>query len=125
MAALAITLLLTFATSTNLTKPSLIQQEIAFPQPVLGNIVKSESSSSVITQVNQAAKFNHVKQLAVDYSAVVLLTIFLIIVVNFKYFKLTILTLPWFLLFKRRTRHSLSGWKASNVLYKFQFFYLQ
>lgn len=122
MTTLAITLLLTFANSTNLTKPSLIQQEIAPTHALLVKIVKSEIGFSVITQVNQAAKFNHDKQLVLDYSEVVLLAIFFVIVVNFKYFKLVKLPLPWYLLFKRRTRNSLTGWKTSNILYKSQIF---
>jgi hypothetical protein len=73
-------------------------------------------SVGVFVNINQAASFNHLNQITIDYILVVLLVLFLVCIVNYQWYK-PIKQPPWYLALRCVSRANISGWKASNLQY--------
>lgn len=85
---------------------------------VVSKISKTSDIDVVISALNNASLFNHVKQLSAVFVFISLLSINLLCVVTYKYYKPTLLPPPWFIVSKFNSRFTASGWKISNLLYK-------
>lgn len=111
-------LLLSLMTSPSEISIPLLYENESPIQISVGSVNKTANSDGVIINANQAANFNHINQLFVDYIFVILLAIFFVIVIDYRNFKSVILPHPWYIILKYSSRFSLSGWKVSNLLYK-------
>ena len=103
------------------------QTNISFVQPSdvsITELNKNLYSSAVLVKVNQATSFNHLNQVSPDYIFVALITLFLIAVVNYQYFKPSILPPPWYMVLRHSSHIYISGYKFSNVQYKTKLSYL-
>lgn len=118
VAPLVIILTLALMMSPNEISIPLLYENGAPVQVSIVEVNKTSNSDGVIINLNQAVNFNHINQLFVDYTFVVLLAIFFVFVVNYRNFKSIILLPPWYIILKYSSRLSLSGWKVSNLLYK-------
>ncbi len=119
MTTLVFIILLALAISPIKVNMSTLSQAVNSVQSTTtAEVSELSDSHGVIVNVNQAVNFNHLNQLLVDYTFVSLLVIFFIFKVNYRYFKSKILLPPWYIILKKTSRISLSGWKVSNVLYK-------
>ena len=114
---LVIILLLAFVMSSNKVNGSSIERQVSSIQILIVENNKFSNSNGVITNINQATNFSHLKQVSSDYILISLLTIFFIAVVNYRHFKEKCLPPPWYFILKYASRLSISGWKVSNVLY--------
>jgi hypothetical protein len=76
------------------------------------------TSAIVLVSINQAVNFNHVKQTSIDYILAMLLLIFLIYVVNYRWFKPTISPPPWYIILRYKSRMYIPGLTISNLQYK-------
>ncbi len=122
LSSLAIVILLALVVSQNKVSTLSVQNYNATQQ---ASIVDMYSSvDGVFINVNQAANFNHSKQLNVDYVFVLLLAALIINVVNYLNYTPTTIPPPWYLRIKYKTRKLLSAWKTSNLLYKSKLLYL-
>jgi len=118
VAPVIIVLALALMMSTNEINTPLSYEKGAPVQVSVVEVNKSDNSDGVIINFNQAVNFNHISQLFVDYIFIALLTIFFVLVVNYRHFKPVILLPPWYIILKYSSRLSVSGWKVSNLLYK-------
>jgi hypothetical protein len=120
---LVFTILLVLAISPIKVNMSTLHQAVYSVQSTTAEVSELSDSHGVVVNVNQAVNFNHLNQLLVDYTFVSLLVIFFIFKVNYRYFKSKILLPPWYIILKKTSRMSLSGWKVSNILYKSKWLY--
>ena len=89
-------------------------------------IIESQSDSYnafVIVNINQASNFNHVNQTCVDYIYIALIALFLVLILNYQWFKPCILPPPWYIVIKRTSRLYLANFKVCNLQYKAQLTY--
>jgi len=118
VAPVVIVLALALIMSPNAVNASLSYESEVSAQVSIVGVNKTSISDGVIINFNQAVNFNHISQLFVDYIFIALLTIFFVLVVNYRHFKPVILLPPWYIILKYSSRLSVSGWKVSNLLYK-------
>tara|TARA_R110000744_G_scaffold308227_2_gene416299 strand:- start:15 stop:350 length:336 start_codon:yes stop_codon:yes gene_type:complete len=98
--------------------PALLTESAAASKVLIQDVNQVIDSHVVLINANQAANFNHFKQLSIEYVFVVALALFFVSALYYRRFKSTVLPPPWDLLLKRNPRITLSGWKVSNLLYK-------
>ncbi|WP_229817401.1 hypothetical protein [Thalassotalea profundi] len=109
-------LLLTI-TLTGIVSSSEINHSVEYKSSV-AEINKSANSLGVFVTVNQAANFNHLNQITIDYILVALLVLFVTHVVNYQWYKPTTSPPCWYIVLRYGSRLYISGWKASNLQYK-------
>lgn len=97
---------------------ALSNQSGAVNNVLILDVDQAVDSHVVLVNANQAANFNHFKQLSIEYVFVVALALFYVLSLSYRRCKSTLLPPPWYLLLKRNSRFALAGWKVSNLLYK-------
>lgn len=114
--------LLLIVTLGGMTSSSEINHSVEYKSPIveIDNLV---NSVAVFVNINQAANFNHLNQITIDYILVALLVLFLVCVVNYQCYKPITSPPPWYLALKHGSRLKISGWKISNLQYKAQLTY--
>ena len=105
-----------------------IYSPINSPINVLINpsVIKHNDSSfnfGVTTGINQATSFNHSAQLNVNYLFVLLLSLFIVAFINYRYFKRKITPPPWYLCLRHHSRLSIASVNPSNLLYQAQHYH--
>lgn len=108
---------LTVSESRNIDS-SADQQLINFPQIMQHDVQKT--ALSLFAPVSDAARFNHVNQQIMCYLLVSLLAVFVMLPINFRWYKPTVLPPPWYIVLKNTSRLTLASWKISNLQFKAQ-----
>ncbi len=72
----------------------------------------------LLAGVNQAAYFSHAQQVSIDYLFVVVIAIFLIAAVHYRFYQPIVLAPPWYLTRKAYSGFRRLGWKIGNLLYR-------
>jgi len=114
--------ILLILTLGGMTSSSEFNHSVEYKSPIaeIDNLV---ISVGVFVNINQAANFNHLNQITIDYILVVLLFLFLICAVNYQWYKPTRSPPPWYIVLRYGSRLNISGWKTSNLQYKAQLTY--
>tara|TARA_B110000467_G_C18280239_1_gene458097 strand:+ start:150 stop:548 length:399 start_codon:yes stop_codon:yes gene_type:complete len=119
LAFLAVILMLGGTTSSNKVNHAFIFKY----ESSVTEINNDAISVGAFVSINQAANFNHLNQITINYILVALLVCFLVCAVNYQWFKPTISSPPWYFALRHCSRINISGWKASNLQYKAQLTY--
>lgn len=120
MMILLMTLGLGLVLSSIETAPTDVTQYHQQTQTFLSSMDKFHLDTGVFTVINHATKFNHPHQVNVDYVWAFILALFIIPTVNYRHFRSSLVSLPWFVLIRRRSRLFISGGRISNLRYKFR-----
>jgi len=83
----------------------------------LTELTEHSNSFGIFVNINQAANFNHISQATIDYVFVVLIALFIVLTVNYQWFKPTISPHPWYITLRYKSRKYISGFKISNLQY--------
>ncbi|WP_284244152.1 hypothetical protein [Thalassotalea insulae] len=115
---LALVVALAFLVMLKEAKPLSEFQSTPLGVSEISSQFKLIDAQAVLLKLPQATRFNHFQQLSTKYLYVVVLAIFFISVVNYRFYQKIILLPPWYVRHRYYAGFRRLGWKISNLLYQ-------